>query len=402
LKGADTDEFDAMQFGSSVAISGDTIVVGAPEESSSTTSVINGASGGATDVGANQAGAAYVFVRNAGTWTQQAYLKASDPQASDYFGFDVAIDGNTVAVGAWNENPGGGAVYVFTRTGSTWSPQQKLKAPNGATGDQFGYSVGVSADTLVAGAYSEDGLSPIVSGASGPTGANNNDDATDAGAAYVFTRSAGVWTQQAYLKAGNAATQQLFGSSVALAGDSVIIGAPGEQSSQNTITNGPTGPTDTLASSAGAAYLFTRTAGVWSQQAYIKAANADALDRFGTDVALLGNTAVVGARGEQSASTLFVNGPSGGTGSLDNTQNSAGAAYIFRRTGSAWEQSAYLKAPNAEGGDEFGWCVAVSANLVSVGARYESSADTTISPSSSANNNNNDSSQSGAVYVHSR
>ncbi|MBY0508383.1 MAG: hypothetical protein K2X03_31015 [Bryobacteraceae bacterium] len=249
---------------------------------------------------------------------QQAYLKASNPDAQDSFGYSVAISGDTVVVGAFGESSNGtgqadnsapeaGAAYVFTRSGTAWSQQAYLKASNPDGGDRFGWSVAISGDTVVVGATFE---------ASNGTGQADN-SAIRAGAAYVFTRSAGVWSQQAYLKASNPDIGDDFGSSVAISGDTVVVGAYGEDSNATGVNGNQA---DNSASGAGAAYVFTRSAGVWSQQAYLKASNPDIGDGFGSSVAISGDTVVVGANDEDSNGT---------GGQADNSAPEAGAAYIF-------------------------------------------------------------------------
>ena len=174
-----------------MAVSGDTVVVGAVFEDSNAT----GINGDQTDNSATDAGAAYVFVRNGTTWSQQAYLKASNTDAGDVFGFSVAISGDTVVVGASfeasnatgvngdqtdNSAPQAGAAYVFVRNGTTWSQQAYLKASNTDAGDFFGDSVAVSGDTVVVGAPRES------SSATGVNGDQTNNSAASAGAAYIF------------------------------------------------------------------------------------------------------------------------------------------------------------------------------------------------------------------------
>jgi hypothetical protein len=254
------------RFGCSVALDGDTVVVGALLE----------------DTNGSNAGAAYVFTRTGDTWAEQAILYAFDPEASDYFGFSVALDGNTVLVGAYKEDTGGtdaGAAYVFTRSGTTWTQQQKLQASDVEESDFFGHSVALSGDTVVVGAYGED------------TGGSA------AGAAYVFTRSGDTWTEQAILYDSNAQPGDQFGFSAALDGDTVVVGASDE---------------NTGGSDAGAAYVFTRSGSTWTQQQKLVASDAQAGDSFGTSVGLDGDTVVVGAYFEDTAG------------------NNAGAAYVFR------------------------------------------------------------------------
>ena len=183
------------EFGVSVAISGDTLVVGAH---------------GDNDNGTNS-GSAYIFTRS-GTlaWTQQAKLTASDGAADDEFGGSVAISGDTVVVGAvWNDDNGtdSGSAYIFTRSGTAWTEQAKLTASDGAADDNFGNSVAISGDTVVVGAWHDD------------------DNGTDSGSAYIYTRSGTAWTEQAKLMASDGAADDEFGDSVAISGDTVVVGA---------------------------------------------------------------------------------------------------------------------------------------------------------------------------------
>ena len=323
LKASNTGAAD--MFGYSVAVTGDTVVVGSVQEDSNAT----GVGGDQADNTAVQSGAAYVFTRSGTTWTQQAYLKASNTGTGDNFGTSVAAAGDTVVVGAFLEDSnatgvGGdqadnsaaqsGAAYVFTRSGTTWTQQAYLKASNTEAVDLFGISVAVAGNTVVVGAYGEDSNATGVGG----TQANNTADA--AGAVYVFTRSAGVWTQQTYLKASNTGAGDTFGYSVAVAGDTVVVGAYGEDSNATGV--GGT-QVDNSASGAGAVYVFTRSAGVWTQQAYLKASNTGADDLFGYSVAVAGDTVVVGAYSEVSNATGV------GGNQADNSAGFAGATYIF-------------------------------------------------------------------------
>jgi hypothetical protein len=194
---------------------------------------------------------------------QQAYLKASNTGAGDEFGDSVAVSGDTVVVGAWGEDSSAtgvngdqadnsasnsGAAYVFVRSGGVWSQQAYLKASNTGAGDFFGWSVAVSGDTVVVGAQYED------SSATGVNGNQADNSALDSGAAYVFVRSGGVWSQQAYLKASNTGAGDEFGRSVAISGDTVVVGAPSEDSSAVGVNGNQA---DNSAADAGAAYVFT-------------------------------------------------------------------------------------------------------------------------------------------------
>jgi hypothetical protein len=239
-------------------VSGDTVVVGAYLEDSNAT----GVNGNQTDNSARDSGAAYVFVRNAGVWSEQAYLKASNTEASDEFGLSVGVSGDTVVVGASRDDSNAtgvngnqsdnsgfecGAAYVFVRNAGVWSQQAYLKASNTENGDQFGVSVAVSGDTVVVGAFGED------SSATGVNGNQSDNRAQLSGATYVFVRNAGVWIQQAYLKASNTGETDLFGSSVAVSGDTAVVGAYFEDSDATGVHG--IGD-DNRAQQSGASYVF--------------------------------------------------------------------------------------------------------------------------------------------------
>ncbi len=392
LKASNTGAGDA--FGYAVAVSGDTVVVGAIGEASNAT----GVNGSQADDSAFNSGAAYVFVRNGTTWTQQAYLKASNTGGSDRFGYAVAVSGDTVVVGAYKENNNAtgvngnqsngtasqsGAAYVFVRTGTTWSQQAYLKASNTQAGDSFGYAVAVSGDTIVAGAYLES------SNATGVNGNQNDNSTPSSGAAYVFSRSGTTWSQQAYLKASNTEANDRFGYAVAVSGDSLVVGAYGEGSNATGV-NGT--QSNNSAAGSGAAYVFTRGGTTWTQQAYLKASNTEGGDNFGSSVGVSGDTVVVGAPHESSNAT-GVNGTQ-----TNNLAPSSGAAYVFTRSGTTWSQQAYLKASNAEANDYFGAALAVSGDTVVLGVASESSNATGVNGTQS----DNTAVGSGAAYVFAR
>jgi hypothetical protein len=379
LKASNTGTED--RFGWSVAVSGDIAVVGALQEDSSSSGV-----NGAQNRGSSNSGAAYVFVRNAGVWSQQAFLKASNNDAGDQFGVGLAVSGETIVVGADGEDSDAvgvngnqasnaaqdsGAVYVFVRTGGVWSQQAYLKAANTNPGDAFGRCVALDGDTLIVGAPLED------SNATGINGNRANNGALDSGAAYVFTRTAAVWSQQAYLKASNTGGGDEFGCDVDIDGDRAIIGAPREDSA-STGVNGD-GANDG-ATDSGAAYVFTRVANVWSQEAYLKASNPDNDDHFGQGVAISGNQAIVGAPDEDSASTGIDGDQS------DDSLIFAGAAYLFEFDAGAWSQESYIKASNTGIGDRFGYSVAIDGDVVFIGAPIEASWATGINGDQADNN----------------
>jgi len=379
LKASNTNNY--YQLGYSVAISGDTMVVGSRLEASAST----GVNGDQTSTSATAAGAAYVFVRSGESWVQQAYLKASDTTKGDWFGFSVAIDGDTLVVGAREATRiigannatlrYAGVAYVFNRSGETWSQQAYLKASNMDVGDRFGESVAVSGNTVVVGAPFE--------------GGDDSGNFDDAGAAYVFTRSDTTWTEQAMLKASNTEEGDKFGSAVTIAGDTLMVGAMGEDSRATGIDGNQD---DNTARSAGAAYVFVRSGDSWSQQAYLKSSDMDSDDEFGRFLDISGETLVVGARGENSSAT-GVDGDD-----ADDSFNSAGAAYIFVRSGDTWSQQAYLKASNTAPGARFGSSVSVSGDIVVVGSNEEDSNATGVN----GDQNNTLAIDSGAAYVFAR
>ena len=388
LKASNTEMNDS--FGYSVAVSGDTVVVGAYSEDSAAT----GVNGDQSDNSVTDSGAVYVFVRSGTAWTQQAYLKASNTGAGDFFGYSVAVSGDTVVVGAYGEDSNAtgvngneadesaeaaGAAYVFVRSGTTWTKHAYLKASNTGVGDYFGSSVAISGDTVVVGAFRED---------SNTTGINGNqadNSVTDSGAAYVFTRSGTTWMQHAYLKASNTGGGDYFAYSVAVSGDTVVVGAYREDSSATGV-NGL--QANNLARDSGAAYVFTRSGTTWTQQAYLKAGNTGEFDYFGTSVAVSGDTVVVGALGEDGSATGVNGAPQAGR------VGDSGAAYVFVRIGTAWTQQAYLKASNTGREDYFGYAVAASGDTVVVGAYREDS------PATGVNGNQaDDGAKAGAAYI---
>ncbi len=382
-------------FGNAVAVSGDTVVVGAIYEDSSTTGVNS-----TSNNSASESGAAYVFFRNGTNWTEQAYLKPAavgTSQSGDLFGYSVSVSGDTVVVGAiledgsatgTNNTPNdgrgdSGAAYVFIRSGSNWSQQAYIKASNTGGDDNFGRSVAVSGHTVIVGANGEDSSS---------TGVNSspNEGAFGSGAAYVFVRSGTIWSQQAYLKPSAVGTTQdydSFGSSVAISGDTVVVGAPGEFSSTTGINSTP----NEAAFDAGAAYVFVRSGTIWSQQAYLKASNTAGSDVFAYSVGVSGDIVIAGALGEDSSTTGVNSTPNEGA-------SSAGAAYVYMRTGTNWSQESYLKSNNTPVGsgvsDYFGNSVAVSGDTVVVGAYGEDSGSSGVNstPDEGAE-------RSGAAYV---
>jgi hypothetical protein len=313
-------------FGASIAVSGNTALVGA--------TTANGGPGAGT-------GAAYVFVKGpTGRWTQQAKLAASDPvgTAKENFGFSVALDGDTAVIGAPNRgaflgDPFGqvGAAYVFQRSGTRWSQQAilTLTPSGGVTGDFFGFSVAVSGDTVLASA-----VGTAIAG-----------HGVKSGAVFEFVRSGATWPQVAKFTGADSGPGAAFGWDVALAGNAAVIGAP---------QNSPLNP--------GAAYVFTKTGTGFAQRAKLVPPDSQAGDLFGRSVALSGRTAMVGAPGCCAFNP--------GEGEF------RGAAYTFVHAGGRWVNRAKLTARDGKAfvldtsqqGDTFGESVALTDGIAVIGA----------------------------------
>jgi FG-GAP repeat protein len=446
-KASNSDPGDA--FGIALAVSGDgnTLAVGARIEASSTSGIDSTPNNSAPG-----AGAVYVFARGASGWAQQAYVKASNPEAQDGFGWSVSLsgDGSTLAVGAPNESsslagvhvgvmteldagngaPQAGAVYVFIRSGSTWAQQVYVKKPlNTVDSDLFGSSVALSDDgqTLAVGAPGEStadifagaafvysrnldgwlpqgslmasdagfddelGTSIALSGDGNTLAVGAPMKANQVGAGYVFVRSGGTWSQQTSVTASNAQAGDRFGWSVAISGDgnTLAVGAPLEDGG----ATGVGGTPDEGSLDSGAVYLFARSGSAWSQQTYVKASNTGSGDNFGWSVALSGdgNTLSVGAPLEDGSAT-------GIGGTSDEGAIDAGAVYLYTRGAGTWSQSAYVKASNTGAGDNFGWCVTVArdGNTLAVGANMEDGGSSGIGSTQTDNAKLN----AGAAYLY--
>jgi hypothetical protein len=314
--------------GLSIAVSGDTAIVGAPWD----------------DTGSNpDQGSAYVFVRSGTAWSQQAKLVAGDGNTGDISGFSVTISGDTAVVGAFQDDVGAnqdqGSVYVFTRSDTTWVQQQQLVASDGVADGLFGLSVALSGDTLMVGARTDTAAPRLPQGV-----------------AYVFTRSGAGLAQQQKLIPSDATIFNGFGLRVAISGDTAIISAPSETVGGNT--------------GQGSAYVFGRSGATWIQQQKLVANDGGPFSDFGNSVAISGETAIIGS-------------PSVAIGSNPNQ----GAAYIFTRSGNAWAHQQKLVADDGGAHDLFGINVAISGNTVVVGAERKS-----VGPNQSQ----------GAAYVFSR
>ena len=324
---------DGDNFGYVLGLSadGNTLAVGATGEDGSS----DGVNGDDSDNSARGAGAVYVFVRDNGEWSQQAYLKASNSDPTDLFGTSLAIsdDGDTLVVSALdedgsssgvngpddNESRGSGAVYVFGREDAQWRQQAYLKASNASFNDAFSM-VALSGDgnTLGVAAFDEDSSDTGV-------GANQADDSSeDSGAVYLFSRDGPGWVQTAYIKPSNTSDFDQFGTRLYLNRDGSVlaVGTPLEDGS----ASGVNGVQDDLAGEAGAVYLYRHSGGQWRQTAYLKAPATEIYDEYGANVALddTGETVAVGVRVEDG-------GSAGIDGDLsDNSVRDAGAVFVHR------------------------------------------------------------------------
>ncbi len=281
-------------FGYSISIFGDTALIGAHFSN-------------------DDKGSAYIFTRTGTTWTQQAILTASDGAVEDQFGISVSLYEDTALIGAYAWNSGTGAAYVFTRTDSTWTFQQKLTASDGEVSDYFGVSVSLFGDTALIGAFTWNG---------------------GMGAAYVFTRTGITWTEQQKLTSSEPVSPEWFGTSVSLFEDTALIGAVGHWT-----TNG-------------AAYVFTRSGTTWTFQQKLTASDGQEDDNFGYAVALYDNTALIGAYGD------------------DDNGDQSGSAYVFTRAGTTWTQQQKLLPSDGEQGDSFGWFVSLDGNTALISAYW--------------------------------
>ena len=338
---------NTVEFGQAVALSGDYAIVGARQPSATSLT---------------SPGAAHIFKKNGASWTQQAtLLPITPPESSDDFGTAVAIDGDYAIVGAsWHAPNAEGRAYVYHRTGSTWSQEIVLAPGDPVAFGSFGSSVGLSADWAIVGsdhgayvfqrtgsAWAEQSKLMPGGGAqvalSGQTAVIDGPQST----ALVFQRLGTTWQQQAVLAANDAIQFNLFGGSLAISGDRIIVGAVHAQQSGSDYS--------------GAAYVFARSGSAWVQEAKLQSAANIQLgpDSFGASVAISGDYAVVGDPAD------------------DDGAPGAGAAYVYRRQGSAWPLVEKITASDAAFLDALGRAVAIDGSSLNaqaiVGASAKSS-----------------------------
>ena len=290
--------------GWSVAISGDSLIIGVPHD----------------DAGAETSGSAFIFVRKGKNWDQRAKLGTDDPTKADNFGYSVAIDRNTAIVGVPRDDDAGkdsGSAYIFFREGVTWKKQAKLIASDLAGGDAFGESVFLHGNTAVVGANG-----------------HTHSGARFAGAAYVFVRSGDRWTEKAKLVAADAAKADRFGSSVSMSGKTIVVGVPFHDTERGT--------------DAGAAYVFALDGAAWKFQAKLTPNKSKKNLKFGFGVATTGRIVIVGAPGH------------------DDPARGSGAAYSFVRTEGVWAEKATVVPEDGAKDLHFGSAISMSENAVAV------------------------------------
>jgi hypothetical protein len=281
------DSEGGVGFGWSVALSHDTALVSAPFRS-------------------GESGTVYVFTRSGTTWSQQQKLTPRDELSIASFGHAVALLGNTALISSTERNNNTGAAYIFVRKGVTWSQEQRLLASDGSEGDGFGQSVALTDDRALVGAPFKDAR---------------------LGAAYIFARhgwNVGTWSQEQILTGADATAGDFFGGAVALSGPGAVVGAPAKNAF------------------LGAAYVFAHNGTRWSQQQKLVSSDGETSVQLGSSVALSGHTALIGA-------------PSS-------------AAYLFTLRGATWSQQQTLRAPAGEVNDAFALGVALSAGSALIGA----------------------------------
>ncbi len=297
------------QFGYSVAIDGKTVLVGS----------IN------ADVSElKDSGAAYIYALGAAGWQQEAKLIADSPEAGDTLGGNVALRGNVAMLGASRSDiraADAGAVFVFERDSANWMQRQMLTAPDAKQGDAFGQSIALTTRFLVIGAPRGD--APL----------------QDSGAAYVYRRDADGWQFQTKLVAADGAEGDLFGISVTIDHNTILVGAD---------------LNDEKAEKAGAVYAFVYDGQQWIQQAKLMAEDGADTDIFGVRVALSGDTALISARRDD----------------LEGIGVDAGSAYVFERAQGKWEQTQKLIAPDGVADDRFARGVALNTDIALISAMH--------------------------------
>jgi hypothetical protein len=307
-------------FGAQIDVDGDTAVVNARYDD---------------DKGA-YSGSDYVFRWNETTWAEEQKLTASDGVAHDHFGWGVAVDGDTVVVGARagdGNAPDSGAAYVFRWNGATWVEEQKLTASDGASGDLFGDYISMDGEVLVISAMQDD------------------DNGSNSGSAYVFRWNEAIWVEEQKLTASDGAPGDWFGWGVTIDGNAILV---------------PAFLNDHVGTDSGAAYIFRWNGAAWVEEQKLVPSDAAPGDDFGLSSAISGDTAVVAA-GDASAPGYR-----------------SGAAYVFRWNATAWVEEQKITASDGAPGDVFGYGMSLDGDTAAIGAPNQDAMGT----------------DSGAVYIY--
>lgn len=350
LLAADGGEQDI--FGAAVAMSGDVVVIGAP------------------DVTGSSSGAAYVYRFDGSAWGPDAKLLPSVASPAQFFGYAVAIDGDAIIIGAWGDTVNGvhcGSAWIFRYTDEAWTEEARLAPLNPDDGDRFGFSVDIDGDRAIVGALWDD------------------DHYANSGSASVFLRDEGTWVEEAKLNASDGAAGDWFGQAVSIDGDVALVGISREEfggpayvyrrsgrgwqeearlepagsgGSQFGISAALHGDRAVIGASfdseagekAGATYVFRHVESAWKQEAKLLASDGEGDDQFGHSVAMDGQTIVVGARWD------------------DPYGDHSGSAYIYGSVGDAWTEHAKLVAPDGEAWDKFGFSVGTNGDIAVIGA----------------------------------
>jgi hypothetical protein len=294
-------------FGYSVSISGDLAIVSAP---------------GNDDKGSGS-GSVYIFKRNGTSWIQQAKLTASDGAPYEWFGWSVSISGDTAIVGAHYDDDSGsnsGSAYIFKWDGTNWIQQAKLLASDGAANDWFGWSVSISGNLAIAGAYGDD------------------DNGIESGSAYIFKWDGANWIEQAKLLTSDGTAGDEFGYSVSISSNVAIAGAHLD---------------DDNGTDCGSAYIFKWNGTSWVEQAKLLASDGAADDCFGCSVSVSGDAAIVGAHYD------------------DDNGSDSGSVYIFKFDGTNWLEQVKRIASDGAADDDFGNSVSISGYVAIVGAHLD-------------------------------
>ena len=351
------DAAEADNFSTSVSISGNYAIVGAP----------------GNDDDGDRSGSAYIFALDGGVWAQQAKLTAKDGAGGDFFGRSVSIEGDWAIVSSHHDDIWSGSAYIYQRDGKSWKEHGKLDPDDGEANDSFGFSVDISGDTAIAGMPQD------------------NDKGDDSGSVYVYVRVKDKWVEQQKFTPRDAEGGDIFGSAVAIDGDHAIIGAIWDDDKGNR---------------SGSVYVYKRVRQIWTQEAKLVASDGARNAEFGFSVDLSGKYAIIGAYGHNSGTgaayvfvrdgdkwkeeakltasdgqpkddfgiSVSINGTTGNIGALvgsyrhDGKGSNSGAVYSFLRKGGAWVERAKVAASDVEAGERFGVSVSLSANHAIAGS----------------------------------